>query len=222
LAEKTEEDLLIREIEDDLRQDRMKKLWAAYGQYALAAVIALVVGIAGHEGWQAWDKKSRAAAGERFQAAIALSQSEKTDEALKNLQSMAADARAGYAMLARFHGARIMAEKGDAAEAAKAYRALADDAGIDQIYRDLAVILGAAQELSVPGADLKALDARLKPLAADAGLWRSSARELSALIALAAGDKAAAEKIFVALADDRQAVPGVRERAREMASVLRQ
>lgn len=221
-TEKTEEDLLIREIEEDLRQDQFTKLWRDYGQYVLAALVALVLGVAGHQGWQAWDQKTRRAASEKFQAAMVLAESQKTDQAQKSLNAIAADSRAGYAMLARFQSARILAEKGSAAEAAKAYWALAGDAKIDALYRDLATILGAAQALNDSGADLKALEARLKPLAAGAGPWRASARELSALIALGSGDRAAAEKMFAELADDRLAQPGIRARARDMASVLRQ
>ena len=222
MAEKTEEDLLLREIDDDLRHDQMNKLMQRYGPYLVVVALALVVGVAAYQGWQAWDRKTRIAGGERFQAAMALAQVDKQEEALTRMNAIAADGRAGYVALARFQSARILAEKGNAQDAAKAYRALADDTAIDAGFRNLAVVLGAAQELNLPGADLKALESRVKPLADGAGPWRSSPRELVALIALQSGDKAAAEKLFAELADDRMAVQGVRARAREMASVLRQ
>jgi len=222
LAEKTEDDLLFKEIEEDLRQDQLTKLFKAYGGYGLIAAVSLVVGVAGYQGWKTWDAKVRREGGERFAAAMALANANNTDEALRSFAAIAASGRAGYAMLARFQEARIIAGRGDAAGAAKAYRALADDTAIDAGFRNLAVVLGAAQELNLPGADLKALEARVKPLAGGAGPWRSSARELAALIALQSGDKATAEKLFAELADDRMAVQGVRARAREMASVLRQ
>ena len=41
----------IREIEEDIRRDRWKRLWDRYGLLATAAVVRLVVGVAG---WSVW------------------------------------------------------------------------------------------------------------------------------------------------------------------------
>jgi len=220
LAEKSEDDLLFKEIEEDLRQDQLSKLVKAYGGYALIAAVSLVVGVAGYQGWKTWDAKARRDGGERFAAAMALANADKADEALKAFAAIAADGRAGYAMLARFQEARIVARRGDAAGAAKAYRALADDAGLDTIYRSLATILGVVHELDAATPDLKSMAARLEPLAADASPWRWSAREAAALVAWRAGDAAKAEALLTTLASDQQGPPGVRARAREMLSIL--
>ena len=220
MAEKTEDDLLFREIEDDLRQDQLHKLFTAYGGYALIAAVALVVGVAGHQGWKYWDAKARREGGEQFAAAMALVNADKTDAALKAFAGIAAKGRAGYAMLARFQEAQLTARRGDAAGAVKAYRALADDDSLDSIYRALATILGVIQELDLPGADLKAAADRLQPLTADASPWRWSAREAAALVAWRGGDSAKAEALLTTLAADQQGPPGVRARAREMLSIL--
>lgn len=220
MAEKTEDDLLFKEIEEDLRQDQLTKLFKAYGGYGLIAAVSLVVGVAGYQGWKTWDAKVRREGGERFAAAMALANANNPDQALRSFAAIAADGRAGYAMLARFQEARITAGRGDAAGAAKAYRALADDDALDPIYRALATILGVIQELDMPGADLKAAAERLLPLTADTSPWRWSAREAAALVAWRAGDAAKAEALLTALAADQQGPPGVRARAREMLSIL--
>ena len=58
--------------------------------------------------------------------------------------------------------------------------------------------------------------ARLEPLLADDNPFRFSARELSALVALHAGDKTKARELFKALSEDQAAPSGVRDRAQEM------
>ncbi len=220
MAEKTEDDLLFQEIEEDLRQDRMHKLVKAYGGYALTAAVALVAGVAGYQGWKTWDSRQKIQGGERFAAAMALGDKDNSEPALKAFAGIAADGRPGYAMLARFQEARILAGRGDAAAAAKAYRSIADDAGVDAIFRALATILGVMQELATANPDLESMAKRLQPLAADTSPWRWSAREAAALVAWRAGDKAKAESLLTALAGDRSGPPGIRARAGEMLSIL--
>jgi len=220
--EKTEDDLLFREIDEELRQDEFQKLWHAYGRYVIAGAVVLVLGVAGFKGWQNYDIKSREALGVRFQNATGLVTAGKTDEALKAFSDIAKEGGAGYQMLAQFNEARILARRGDAAGAAAAYRRLAGDEGVDSLFRDLAVILGAYQELNDPGADFPALAKRVEPLAADTSPWRYSAREISALLAQRRGDRAKAKELFRGLAGDTRAPQGVRARAQEMLSIIGQ
>ena len=71
-----------------------------------------------------------------------------------------------------------------------------------------------------PDADAKALSARLDPLLADNGPWRSSASELAGLLALKSGDAAKARERFKAIADDTEAPPNIRARATEILAVI--
>lgn len=220
MAEKTEEDILFQEIDDDLRQDQATKLWRAYGKHVIAATVLLVVAVAGFQGWKAYDFSTREADGKRFSKAQAMVQTGQREAALQAFADIAADGRAGYALLARFQQARLLARASDAAGAAAAYRALSGDGGIDSLYQNLAVILGGFQELNVAGADLAALANRLEPLMAETKPWRFSAREIKGLLAHKSGDAAAARKLFQGLATDPRAPQGVRVRAQEMLSIL--
>ncbi len=220
MAEKTEEDLLFKEIDEELRQDQATKLWQAYGKHVIAASILLVVAVAGFQGWKAYDISTREADGERFSKAQAMVQTGQRESVLKAFADIAADGRAGYILLARFQQARLLARAGDATGAAAAYRALSEEGGIDPIYRDLAVILGGLQELNAAGADLAALESRLEPLMAETSPWRFSAREIKGLLARRSGDAAGARKLFQGLATDPRAPQGVHARAQEMLSIL--
>ncbi len=64
--------------------------------------------------------------------------------------------------------------------------------------------------------------ARLQPLAADSQPFRSSARELLALIALGEGDTAAARDLYTKISDDREAPAGLRQRATQMLAALKE
>ena len=211
------EDSLFREIEEDLRQEHWAKLWKRYGNYAVGAVLALVLSVAGYQGWRAYDIATRQSDGERFAAALKLADDKQTQAAAEAFAGLAADATAGYALLARFQEAALLAKRGDPAAA---YAELAQDPGVDAVYRDLAVILGAFHEMNGPGAG--DLSARLAPLTADGNPWHHSAKELIAVLAARAGDRTKARALFTDLAADATAPQGIRARASEMLAILGQ
>ena len=217
---KSEEDIFIQEVDDDLRQDEFHKLWRDYGKYGIGLAVMLVLGVAGFKGWQAYDLSSREAASARFSRAMNIDPAKEPDAAFKAFQGIATDGTAGYPLLARFQQAKLLAKGGNANGSAEAYRVLAADSGIDEIYRQLAVILGSLQELNMSGPDLADLEKRLQPLAADNSTWRFSAREITGVIANRTGNKDKARKLFSALVQDRGAPQGVRARAQEMLSIL--
>jgi len=220
VAEKTEDDLLFQEIDEELRQDQFHVLWQKYGKLAIAGTVAAVIGVAGFQGWKSYDISARNALGESFTAAQNLIAENKWQPAEKALAAIAADGKAGYPLLARFQQARLLARQGDNSGAALAYKSLADDASLDPTYRDLAVVLGALQEINLEGADLQGLEGRLKPLLAASNPWRFSAGEITGLLALRSGDTDGARKTFTALSEDRQAPQGIRARAQEMLSII--
>lgn len=217
---KTEEDLFIQEVDEDLRQDQAHQLWQDYGKYAVALAAMLVLGVAGFKGWQAYDISSRQAATARFSQAMKIDPAKEPDAAFKAFQGIAADGKAGYPLLARFQQAKLLAKSGNAQGSADAYRALSGDESIDKIYRNLATLLGSLQELNTGAPNLEALEKKLQALTADDSRWRFSAREISGVIAKQTGDKDKARKLFSSLAEDRSAPQGVRARAQEMLSIL--
>ena len=212
------QDSLFREIDEDLRQERYAKLWKRYGNYIVGAVFAVVLSVAGFQGWRAYDIATRQSDGERFAAALTLAGDKQTQAAAEAFAGLAADATAGYALLARFQEAALLAKRGE--PAAAAYADLAQDPGVDAVYRDLAVSLGAFHEMNGPGAG--DLSARLAPLTADGNPWRHSAKELTAMLATRAGDRTKARALFTALAADATAPQGIRARAGEMLAILGQ
>ena len=217
MADQTQ-DSFLREIDEELRQERYAKLWKKYGNHLIAAALALVVGVAGYQGWRTYDVKNRMEQGERFAAAQELAASGETAAAVEAFAALADDAGGGYELLARLRTAAGLAKTGDKPAAIVVYRQLSEDSGIDPVYRDLAVVMEAL--LVIDGAEAGAIRLRLAPLMADDNPWRHSARELAAHAAVSAGDRKAARELFTNLARDGAAPQGIRSRAGEMLSVL--
>ena len=68
----------IREIDEDLRRDRLLKLWEQYGVYVVIAAFLIVAATGGWRGWEWYQTREGLAAGTRFESALALAESGKS------------------------------------------------------------------------------------------------------------------------------------------------
>lgn len=218
MAEPIQEGIL-REIDEELRQDQFAKLWKRYGKILIGVAILIIACVAGFKAWQNYDLTSRGEQGERLSATMRLAGDGNGAAALDALTAFQADASQGFQMLAGFQAAALMADGGDAHGAAAAYDKLAQDNSLDTIYRDLAVLLGTIQRMN-SGGDTASLTIKLAALAADNNPWRHSARELIAVLAKQSGDKAKARELFTALTTDATTPQGIRARANELLAGL--
>jgi hypothetical protein len=213
-------DMLAQEIDEELRRERLLKLWDQYGTYVLAGALAVVVGVGGWKFYENQQAAASEAASTRFIIALNAFAVKRPSDGQKALEELAASAPAGYAGLARLRLAAHEASEGNTAEAAKAYEEVARDSLVDPLLADFARLQGAMLKMD-DGlfADVKN---RLTPLAAERNPWRHSARELLGLAAYQAGRSAEARNYFQRLVADKSAPPGIAERAKVMLAVLTQ
>jgi hypothetical protein len=210
-------DDIIREIEDDLRSDKLKRLWQRYHVLVYIAAGLIVVGVGGGEIWKQHQAAKRAAESVHYAEAMQLAEKGDVAGAGKALEALG-QAGGGYATLARLYDADLHAKQGDLDGALQRYDAVAEDSGADRLFRDLAVLLGAGHRIDRD--DPTSVTQRLQPLLADGNPWRFSARELVAIAALKAGNVADARTNLTRLSDDPAAPPGIRGRAAELLKTL--
>jgi hypothetical protein len=207
-------DLLIKEVDEDLRQEELAKLWKKHGGLLSVGAVAIVLAVAGWQGWNGWQAKQRQASSARYAEGSALLEQGKKDEAAEVLTALMADGAKGYKVVAALRLAEVRLAQDDKAGAAKLYQGLAADGSVDQVYRDMAQIRAAY--LTLDSADPAAVDKVMEPLAQESSSWRHSAREIQALTALKRGDQARAADLFSKIAEDGAAPQGLRARAAEM------
>ena len=208
---------IFREIDEELRRDNLLKLWSRYGRYIIAiAVFALVVA-GGIVAWRDHQLSERRAQSTRYASAVTLARDGKEADAVKVFAAIA-DEGGGYAILASFEEAALLAKSGDREAAAAAYDRIAAASELDSNLRGLAVLLSVMQRM--PDADPHTTIDRLAPLTASDNPWRPSAIELTALARLKSGDKTGALDLFKSLADDPETPQSLRARAAEMTVAL--
>jgi hypothetical protein len=207
---------IFHEVDEEVRRERLQKLWERYSFHIVAGAVLVIAVIGGWRGYEWYIDKQAAAAGAQFESAISLSEEGKNAEAAEAFDKLAAQAPAGYRVLARLRAAAELA-KTKPQDAAKAYDALAADGSLGQTLQDLATVRAAMLRLDT--ASLADMQKELTPLAEPGRAFRHSAREILALSAWRNHDVASARKYIEMINNDAESPPVMRTRI-EMLSAL--
>lgn len=208
----------LREVDEELRRDEIQSLWKRYGRWSVGA-LGLVLAVWG--GWLVWEnQRAKAAGAEGEQLSLALDdlQGGNTAAAEEKLKKLGTSDHEGYRASALMAQAGVTMERGDLAGAAKQFGVIAADTGIDQPWRDLALIRQTAAEFDTMKPD--AVVARLQPLAVKGNPWFGSAGEMVAMSYLRMGKPELAGKLFADIGKDESVPETIRSRAVQMAGSL--
>ena len=210
---------IFTEVDEDLRRDRVEKLWKAYGKYVIAAAVLAVIGTGAWTAWSEWQRREAADETRRLITAIDMATARESDPAaLAGLDALARDGRPGPRALARLYEAGLKARAGDLPTAMALYRSVATDGGADPDLRDAAQILSALSGAQTLGPS--EVDGLIGRLAAADSPWRFTGQEIAALAALRAGDAGRAKQLYARVADDPAAPASMRARAAEMLQAI--
>ena len=208
---------IFHEVDEEVRRERLQKLWDRYSIYIIALAVLIVAAIGGWRGYEYWQAKQAAAAGAAFDSALSLSEAGKHAEAEAAFAKVAAEAPAGYRTLARLRAAAELAQT-KRPDAVKAYDEIAADTSLGTTLQDLAAVR--ASMLMVDSAPLSDMRRRLDPVAEPGHTFRHSARELLALSAWRNHDFTAARRYIDMIASDGETPPGTRARADVLSALI--
>ena len=79
---------LFREVDEEVRQEQFKKLWARYGKFVIGLAVMVILGVAGMEGWRYFQLKQSQEAGDSFFSAAELAAGGKAEDAVKQFESI--------------------------------------------------------------------------------------------------------------------------------------
>jgi len=208
---------IFQEVDEEVRRERLNKLWQRYGHYIIAACVLVIVAVGAWRGYEWWETKKAVEAGAAFEQAVTLAESGKHQEAEAAFAKLATDGTAGYRLLARLREAAELGRT-DPKAAIKAYDDIAADRSVGQAIRDLATLR--AGFLLVDGSSYADMRARLEPLTGPDRAFRHSARELLALSAWKQGDMGAARQWTDIIITDPQTPSASRARAEVLSELI--
>jgi hypothetical protein len=218
LTPDTPNESFLREVDENLRRDRMQDFAKTYGKWLIAALVLFLLAVAGWLYWQNRQQEKAAEQSEELMAVYTDIGTGKTEQAAKRLEPLENSDNDVVRSLALLTEAAIALEGNDRATALSNYRTLAADEGLPEAYRNLGLIRATALEFD--SIKPEEVIARLEPLARPGNPWFGSAGELTAMALLKQGQNDRAGRLFAALAADRQVPETIRNRSVQIAGTL--
>lgn len=209
----SETDSFIEEVAEEVRRDRLFKMFRKYGWIAGLLVVIVVGGAAWNEYRKASQETAAQKLGDAILSAMAIEDADARAGALADL-SAEGDAAAVLALVT----ASAQVQAGDIRAADDALAALAANGDIPTVYRDLARL----KRLYLRGNGLEGADraATIDSLAQPGGAFRTLAMEQRALMLVEEGDNEGAISVFTELLNDSESTQQLVTRARQMIIVL--
>lgn len=213
------DDSFIREVEEELRSDRLQSVWDRYGKFIIGGAVAIVLAAIANTAWSSYTNGQATASGDRFRGALTLATEGDTEGALAALQQLQADGYGEYPILARMREATLLHNSGDGDAAVAAFDAISNDSGVDAVLRDLAKLRAAY--ILVDTGSYADVAARAEALSADTNPMRHGAREVLGLAAYKEQRYGDAQALFAQITGDQAAPPPMVERANIMLDLIR-
>jgi len=211
------EETIFREVDEELRRDRLRTGWRRYGPYLIGAAVLVVLVVAANEGWNWWQNGNAARSSDQFYAALDLETGGDLAGAQKALDQLIAQGSGQYPILAKFKQAGLLAAQGKKDEALAGYDALASGQG-NQRLKNLALLLGA--NVLVDKGDVAGVKQRIQGLLTSDEPLHNSARETLGLTQYKAGDLNGARDSLEAVINDPTATSEARQRLQLYVSQL--
>jgi hypothetical protein len=212
------DDSFIREVNEELRSDRLRFVWRRFSRVIIAVAVLIVLGTAAYSAYRYWASNQASDTGDKFIAALALADQNKPDEALAALTAIEKNGHGDYPLLAQMRAATLLAQKGDKAGAIAAFSAIGKDSSAPAVIQDAARIR--AGFLLVETGTYEQVSAEVEEMAVPSNSFRGSAREVLGLAAYKAGNFAKAREWFQAIADDAQSPRNIANRAQMMLDII--
>lgn len=214
-----QDDVLIREIDEAVREDAVVNFLQRHGVKLLAGIGVLIAGLAGYMLWDNYREGQIETQSETLITALDYIDQRDFESAGTQVDPLIADGSSpGARTAARFMQATAALELGNTAAATGLFKAIANDADAPPALRDLARV----RQVSTNFDTMKPADviAQLKDLAQPGNAYFGSAGELVAMAHLESGNRAEAGRLFAGIAKDEDQAETLRSRARQMAGLL--
>ena len=212
------DDSFIREVEEELRNERLQNFWKNYGKLIIAAAVAIVLVTGGFRAYEWYTAQQAAAEGDAFMEAVRLTQGDDADAASNALSKLASEGSPAYKASAQMRLAAELAKAGEFDKAIEQYDKIIADNAADENFRAIARLR--AGFILVDTGSVTDVEARVGSLTGPGAPYRGSAREALGMAYYKAGDLENAFKQFDAVQVDEGTPQGMRERVRIMLELI--
>lgn len=212
---------IFREVDEDLKQERLQNLWKKYGSYLIGSIVGVILCVSGYTYFDYTQTQKLKSEQLAFEKAIFESQNIETDQALAKLEAFEKEADKNYQILTYFYKAHYLQKKKDNAQAFKVYSDIYSHKSADQSFKHLALIFGGQLLTKIEAAsDKKDIILGLENLSKGNSRWKYLALELLALENIKQGNNEKARQFVTQLIEDANSPHSSKMRAKEIKHLL--
>jgi hypothetical protein len=218
LAPTEPNETFIREVDEELRRSQAENFFKRWGLWIIAAAVLFLIAVAALLFWR--NQQAQRAQGHSEQLAAILTDisQQRTKDVPQRLGVLAAEGNDSFKATALMTRAAVAVQNGDRPAAITDYRAVLDDQGVPQAYRDAAAVR--LTQLEFDGMKPEDVIARLQGLATPESAWYGTAGELTGMAMLKQNRRTEAARLFAAIGADQNVPETIRRRATQVAGSL--
>ena len=208
----------LREVDENLRRDRVRDFAKAYGSWLIAAVVLFLGASGGFIWWQQHQLNRSEAQVEQLSELdqkIGAGNVASAPQQLDELAKSGSKAVRATALLTR---AAVAIQQNDVKLAVAKYREIVADDSLPKPYRDAALIRQTALEFDQIAP--QEVVSRMDPLTKPGAPWFGVAGEMTALALIKQGKNQEAGRLFLAISKDKNVSEPVKDRSVQIAGSL--
>lgn len=211
------DDVLMREVDEAVRQDEFSDVMDKYGKPGLAVVVLGLAAFAGYLFWDGQREETQEQQSETLVSALDQIEAGNLETGTTTLQTVVDEGSGGAKASALMLQAGIALEEGRAEEAAKIFAQVAADGDTPDVLRDLATVREIASTFD--SREPAEVIERLSPMAVPEHAYFGSAGEMVAMAYLEQGKQREAGTLFAEIAKNEDVPETLRSRARRLAGL---
>lgn len=214
------EDAFIREIDEELKNEHLKKLWDKYGLFIILFVVIAISAAVSFETFKSWQEKRNQEFSDAYAYALNLQNQGRYAEAMEVLNNLTKAKKGIYSDVAEIQKANVLLERGKVTEALALLEKVTADKDFNPQMKDVAVIKLASFKLDyAPSDEIKTM---LNPFVAQENTWTNIAKEMLAMLAVRDNDLETAKNLYQEISVAQNTSDTLKARAQDMLNVLEQ
>lgn len=212
------EDAFIREIDEELKNEKLKKIWDKYGLFIIIFIIAAISAAVSFETFKSWNEKRNQEFSDTYAYALNLQNQGRYAEAMEVLDKLQKSKKAIYSDIAEIQMANIMVEQNKIEEAIAVLENVVKDKDFNPQMKEIATIKLASYKLDyAPSEEIQEM---LTPLVRQNGVWTNIAKEMLAMLAVRDGDLDRAKTLYQEISVAANTPESLKARAQDMLNVI--
>ena len=215
----TLQDAFIREVDEDLKNESMKKLWDKYGLFSIIIVVASLTLAVSYESLKTWYIHRAENRADAYAAALSMQNQARFAESEEAFDLIISEKLGAYAGLAKMQKANLLLEQDKIKEALELLKEISEDKSVSPQLRDTALIKLASYRQD--SASFEEMEELLRPIAEnEENAWNTIARDILATVLLRDGKTEEAGEIYNSLLQNPDASEDLKNRIKDILSVL--